>query len=62
MSRIWRHPHSIRKFPVELENHCLQAEIKSDHRQISHFQNGRHKVTVEHVVYFDEVIYLRVWE
>ena len=27
MSRILRHPHSYRKFPVECENHCLQAEI-----------------------------------
>ena len=47
MSRIWRHPHSYRKFPVECENHCLQAELWSDHRQISHFQNGRHKVDVK---------------
>ena len=27
ISRIWRHPHSYRKFPGECENHCLQAEI-----------------------------------
>ena len=47
MSRIWRHPHSYRKFPVECENHCFQAEIWSDHRQIGHFQNGRHKVVVK---------------
>ena len=47
MSRICRHPHSYRKFPVECENHYLQAEILSDHRQISHFQNGRHEVVVK---------------
>ena len=35
------------KFPVECENHCLQAEILSEHRQISYFQNGRHKVVVK---------------
>ena len=44
MNRIWRQTHSYRIFPVESENHCFQAEIWSDHRQISHFQNGRHNV------------------
>ena len=47
MSRIWRHPHSYGKFPVECENHSLQAEIWSDHRNNSYFQNGRHKVAVK---------------